>query len=247
MSDFNARLGAYSFFDAIRFRRSRRFATGMKTETGPLAFTSRLAAHPLSEDELAALAFAACGVTGYALGDLVYAEGQGGTMMGSFLGRTVGSADAVHPVSVVISSDDATYWLRRPQDFARVDYPELVMLARQGELTALFRKSRVKLADKRLAPPLDVPKNLDVNQWDMYQPGTTYIVPINEYTHMYINGLLEFMNETMAVFVVDERQNFRPAGIAKFGKSKGGHLHNDPHAQRTLSRHRSLRRASLSL
>ncbi|MBX7116614.1 MAG: hypothetical protein K1X64_19975 [Myxococcaceae bacterium] len=233
--DFQSRLGNYSLFDALRYRRSRRFAVGMKTEVGPLAFSSSKPAHPLSEEELAALAFAACGVTGYALADLVYADGQGGTMMGGFLGRTVGSADAVQPVSVVISSDDATYWLKRPQDFERASYAEMVALARRGELTELFRRSRVKLADKRLAPPLTVPKNLDVNQWEMYQPGTTYFVPINEYTHMYINGLLEFMNETMAVFVVDERHNFRPAGIARFGKSKGGHLIDDPHAQRTLT------------
>ena len=80
-----------------------------------------------------------------------------------------------------------------------------------------------------------MPKNLDVNQWDMYRPGTAYFVPINEYTFMYINGLLEFFNETMGVFVVDDRASFRPAGLARFGKSKGGHLLDDPNAQRTLT------------
>ena len=233
--DFKARLGAYSLFDALRERRSRRFAAGMTMSDGPMQFTSAEKAHPLSEDEIAALAFAACGVTGYALGDLVYAAGQGGTMMGGFLGRTVGSADAVQAVSVVISSDDGTWLLKRPQDFARTEYPELVALAQRGALTELYRKSRVKLDDKRLAPPLTVPKNLDVNQWDMYRPGTSYFVPVNEYTYMYINGLLEFLNETMGVFVVDERASFRPAGVAKFAKSRGGHLVDDPHAQRTLT------------
>jgi hypothetical protein len=99
----------------------------------------------------------------------------------------------------------------------------------------LYRRSRVQLATKRLAPPLDVPKNLDCNQWDVYRPGTTYLVPINEYTFMYVNGLLEFLNDTMGVFVVDERASFRPAGLGRFGKSKGGHLHDDPHARRTLT------------
>jgi hypothetical protein len=69
----------------------------------------------------------------------------------------------------------------------------------------------------------------------VYRPGTTYFVPINEYTYMYINGLLEFLNDTMAVFVVDERAGFRPAGLARHAKSKGGHLHDDPHARRTLT------------
>ena len=235
MTDFGARLGGTSLFDALRSRRSRRFAAGMETSQGPLAYKSTEPAHPLSEDELAALAFAACGVTGYALGDLVYAPGQGGTMMGGFLGRTVGSADAVQAVSVVVSTDDATWLLRRPQDFEAKDYPALVELARTSELRALFEKSRVKLADTRLAPPLDVPKNLDVNQWDMYRPGTSYFVPINEYTFMYINGLLEFLNETMGIFMVDDRASFRPAGLARFAKSKGGHLHDDPEARRTLT------------
>lgn len=235
MTDFAARLAGTSLFDALRHRRSRRFAVGMEMKTGPMTFKSEVPSHPLSEDELAALAFAACGVTGHALGDLVYAPGQGGTMMGGFLGRTVGSADAVQAVSVVVSTDEATWLLRRPQDFEPKDYPALVELARRGELKALFHESRVELAKTRLAPPLDAPKNLDVNQWDMYRPGTAYFVPINEYTFMYLNGLLEFLNETMGVFVVDDRRNFLPAGLARFGKSKGGHLHDDPHAQRTLT------------
>ena len=235
MTDFAARLGKTSLFDALRLRRSRRFAVGMEMQAGPLKYASTAPAHPLSKDELAALAFAACGVTGWALGDLVYTLGQGGTMMGGFLGRTVGSADAVQAVSVVVSTDHATWLLRRPQDFEPRDFPELVELARKGELTALFEKSRIELAKERLAPPLDVPKNLDVNQWDMYRPGTAYFVPINEYTYMYINGLLEFLNDTMGIFVVDDRASFRPAGLAKFAKSKGGHLHDDPAAQRTLT------------
>jgi hypothetical protein len=136
---------------------------------------------------------------------------------------------------VVISSDDATWLLRRPQDFPAGDVPALVDLTRSGQLVELFRRSRVKLADKRLAPPLTVPKNLDVNQWDMYRPGTSYFVPVNEYTHMYINGLLEFLNETMGVFVVDERRSFAPAGLARFARSKGAHLVDDPAAQRTLT------------
>src|SRR3954454_14825251 len=126
MSDLGPRLGGTSLFDALRFRRSRRFAAGMETTRGPLKYKSSAPVHPLSEDELAALAFAACGVTGYALGDLVYAPGQGGTMMGGFLGRTVGSADGVQAVSVVVSTDNATWLLRRPQDFEAKDYPALV-------------------------------------------------------------------------------------------------------------------------
>jgi hypothetical protein len=45
---------------------------------------------------------------------------------------------------------------------------------------------------------------------------------------MYINGLLEILNEDTGVFVLDERNGYRPAGLAKFARSRGGHLHDDP-------------------
>jgi hypothetical protein len=234
MTDFGKLLEG-SFFDTLRHRRSRRFAKGFETKVGPLAFASKHEPHPLSEAEIAALAFAGCGITGYALADLVFDAGQGGTMMGGFLGRTVGSADAVCAVTMAIAHDDATWIMKRPQDFEPAKIPELVEMARTGKLVELFRESAVKLADERLTPPLEVPKNLDVNMWDMYRPGTTYFVPINEYTYMYINGLLEFLNETMGIFVVDDRASFRPAGLARFAKSNGGHLVDDPAAQRTLT------------
>ena len=67
----------YTLLDALRNRRSRRFALGMTMPAGPLAYQSRHAPYPLSEEEEALLVFAACGVTGYALGDLPYATGQG--------------------------------------------------------------------------------------------------------------------------------------------------------------------------
>jgi len=53
-------------------RRSRRFAPGMTLDGGPLSFHSRLSPQALSEEEEAALAFAACGITGYALAELPY-------------------------------------------------------------------------------------------------------------------------------------------------------------------------------
>ena len=49
--------------------------------TGPMAYQSRHAGVRLTEEEEALLAFAACGVTGYALADLMYEQGQGGTIM----------------------------------------------------------------------------------------------------------------------------------------------------------------------
>ncbi len=230
------RLGDYSLLDALTDRRSQRFGLGMSMDVGPLAFTSRQEPLPLTEEEEATLAFAACGITGYALADLIYDQEQpGGTIIGGFVGRTIASGDAIQSVALAITNDDATYLLERPQDFPTTELPELIALARQGDLMELYRRSRIKIKDGRAAPPLPPPINLGCNQWQVYAPGTTYFLPINDYTYIYINGLLEFLSEHMAVYLVDERANFRPAGLGHFAKRRGGHLDDDPKAGRTLT------------
>jgi hypothetical protein len=69
------RVRSYPLLDALTHRRSRRFAAGMKLNGGPLAYESTRPPQPLSIAEEAALAFAACGITGYALAELPYMTG----------------------------------------------------------------------------------------------------------------------------------------------------------------------------
>jgi len=64
------RLRAYSLFDALLHRRSRRFFKGASLNGGPLAYQSQQPRQPLSTEEEAALAFAACGLTGPVLAEL---------------------------------------------------------------------------------------------------------------------------------------------------------------------------------
>jgi hypothetical protein len=200
---------------------------GMKIERGPFAYESQHEPLPLTETEEAALAFAACGVTGYALADLSYGRGQGGGMLAGLLGRAVASPDAINTVSVFVTNDEATYLLKRPQDFALDEIPTLVELARREDLVELYRRGRIKIADGRAAPPVEPGYNFNINRWALYAPGSTYFLPVEEMTAIYINAMLEAFDEEMAIFVVDERANFRPAGISRFAQSKGGHLNND--------------------
>jgi hypothetical protein len=200
----------------------------MRIPAGPFRYTSRRKPIPLTEEEEAVLAFAACGVTGYALADLSYGAGEGGSMLAGRLGRTIASADAVNTVAVIVTNDRGTYLLKRPQDFAPEEIPQLVKLARQGALVDLYRRSRIKLSDGRTAPPLDAKHNFSINRWSLYSEGTTYFLPIIETTALTINALLELFDPAMGVFVRDERAWFRPAGLTKFARSKGGHLHDDP-------------------
>jgi hypothetical protein len=227
-SDMSSHLAAYPFLDALMKRRSRRFGLGMKMGKGPLAFRSRHAPLPLGEEEEAVLAFAAAGITGHALLDLSFAEQEGGAIVARSLGRTIASGDAIQTVSLAVINDDATYLVKRPQDFSPEEIPQLIHEAEQKNLTELYRRMRVKIKNGRAAPPLEPMFNVNVNRWSLYAPGTTYFLPINELTFMYINGLLEVFNEHSGAFVIDERAGFRAAGLSRFARSRGGHLRDDP-------------------
>jgi hypothetical protein len=224
-----------TLFEVLLHRRSRRVGLGMSIPAGPLQYKSPHAPVPLTEDEEAALAFAACGITGYALADLSYGAREGGSMLVGRLGRTIASPDAVNAVSVLVTNDSGTFLLKRPQDFAPAEFLELVSLARKGALTDLYRRTRVQLSARRTAPPLDPGHNFSINRWSLYAPGTTYFLPIIETTALTINALLELFGEDMGVFLRDERAWYRPAGIGRFALSRGGSLHDDPRDLRSAT------------
>src|SRR5262252_9345081 len=224
-----------SLFDILLRRRSRRVGLGMTIPTGPFQYTSPHKPVPLTEAEEAALVFAACGISGYALADLSYGAGQGGSMLVGRLGRTIASPDAVNAVSVLVTNDRGTWLIKRPQDFAPAEFVELVNLARKGVLTDLYKRVRIQLSDHRTAPPLDGGHNFSINRWSLYAPGTTYFLPIIETTALTLNAILELCSEDMGVFFRDERRWFRAAGVKRFANSKGGHLHDDPQEIRTTT------------
>jgi len=230
-----AHLACYPLLDALADRRSRRFGVGMAMEEGPLAHRSERPPLPLTEEEQAVLAFAACGVTGPALADLEVQPGGGGTIMAGLLGRTAPSGDAIHAVSVFLIDDDATWLLKRPRDFSPGEIPELAELARRRELVEHYRRSRVRVREGRAAPPLEPLHNLAVNRWSLFDRASTYLLPVAELTLLYVNGLLEVFGEETGAFVVDERAGFRPAGLARFAKSRGGHLRDDPRDEVVLT------------
>ncbi|MCB0214286.1 MAG: hypothetical protein KDJ52_33415 [Anaerolineae bacterium] len=221
--------------NTLRSRRTRRFGLGMKMASGPMAFESQQPGVPLTEEEEALLVYAACGLTGYALADLVFDKGQGGTIMSGLVGRTVASGDGIQTVGLVVMNQEATYYIKRAQDSSPDEIPELLRLAEQQDYVELYRRSRVKIQEGRSVPPAEPLYNLDVNRWSLYDPAATYFLPINEFTQMYINGLLEIFNETTGVYVVDERAGFQPAGLKPFARSRGGHLEDDAKQERTIT------------
>ena len=226
------RLAQYSLLEALLARRSRRFGRGMRLNGGPLAYESVHKPEPLSLAEEAALAFAACGVTGYTMAELPYdtgnvAEAGDGNIIENFVGRTAFSADAAHVVTVFVINDDGVWLLKRPQEYPRLDVPALVQAAREQRWIELYEKSRVRIADQRLDVPREAPFMPSFNKWSANVRGTTYFLPVAELSGLFINVLLAALSDDVASFVVDERNNFQPAGLAKFARSKGGYLHDN--------------------
>jgi hypothetical protein len=200
----------------------------MEMPGGPLAYKSRYSPHPLTEEEEAVLAFAAAGVTGYALADLCYAPGQGGNIMNGLIGRAIGSGDGIQAVALFVINDRGAWLIRRPRELPATELPELIRLAQGRAFSHIYSRTRVPVSAQRAAPPLDPLFNINCNRWSLYAPGTTYFLPVNDLTFLYINGLLEIFNETTGAFILDERAGFRPAGLTRFGRNRGGHLENDP-------------------
>src|SRR5215831_7727506 len=212
----------------------------MTLDGGPLTYTSDRPPAPLTLDEQAALAFAACGITGHALAELPYADGAepetgGGTIMMHLVGRTAASGDASHVDTVFVIDDDGAWLLRRPQDHPPQSIPGLVALAREGKLTALYEQSRVRVADARVDIPHDVSYILSLNKWSANRPGTTYFLPIAELTAFYINIVLILFDRDFSYFLLDDRNWFQPAGIGRFARSKGGTLVDDPKLGRIMT------------
>src|SRR5436309_15753802 len=217
-------LAHYSLLDALLARRSRRFGKGMRLNGGPLAYESVHKPEPLSLAEEAALAFAACGVTGYTMAELPYdtgnvAEAGDGNSIVNFVGRTAFSADAAHVVTVFVINDDGVWLLKRPQEYPRMEVPALVQAAREQRLVELYEKSRVRIADQRLDVPRVSHFVPPFNKWSANVRGTTYFLPVAELSGLLINVLLAAFSDDVAYFVLDERNNFRPAGVAKFARS----------------------------
>jgi hypothetical protein len=224
----NPNFANYPLINALKERRSRRFCLGMSMEEGPLAYRSRFAPLPLNDQEEALMAFAACGVTGCALADLTYAPNGGGNIMAGLIGRTIASGDGIQTVSLIVTNDSGTYLYRRPQDMPAADVSALIDLAAKSDFSKAAERMRVRISDKRTVTRSEPVYNINANRWSVHAAGTSYYLPVNELTFMYINGLLEMFNESTGLYLLDERAGFRPAGLGKFAKSKGGHLSDNP-------------------
>jgi hypothetical protein len=153
----------------------------MKIPGGPLAYQSRHQPAPLTEDEEAALVFAACGITGHSLANLCYSPDGGGNIMAGLVARTIASGDGLQTVALIVTNDEATYLIRRPRELPAAEIPEVIELGRQGAFTQLYRRLRVmmgKLLSTNDAPSGQLPfTDGALVTANMFQPVFPYINP----------------------------------------------------------------------
>src|SRR3569833_314916 len=140
-------LESYPLLTALKERRSRRFGLGMKIPAGPLAYERRHQPRPLTEDEEAALAFAACGITGHALADLCYAPGGGGSIMAGLVARTIASGDGLQTVNFVVVNDNTTFLVRKPRELPAADILQLIDFCKRSEFTEQNQHTHKKIKD----------------------------------------------------------------------------------------------------
>jgi hypothetical protein len=155
--------------------------------------------------------------------------------MTHFIARTVTSGDAMHAVTMFVINDAGTWMIRRPQDYPRAEIPQLIEKAYDHQFLEIYERSRIQIAEQRVDIPRQLPYVPTFNKWSTNLPGTTYFLPVNEFSALYINILLSAFDDEFAYFIVDERNHFRPAGIAKFARSKGGHLNDNLHEGRVAT------------
>jgi hypothetical protein len=239
-SSVHVSAATYPLLDALRGRRSRRFAKGASLDGGPLSYQSSQAPEPLTLDEEAALAFAAAGITGRTFAELPYERGAnpesgGGNIIIHFVGRTVPSGDAMNSVVLFVLNDEGTWLLRRPQDFHGETLAAQITAGRDGRLAEAYEASRVRLSTRRAAIEHRVPFVPPFNLWDTNVAGSTYFVTVTDFTALYINVLLAAFSEELGYFIVDDHTGYRPAGLKRFGRSQGGHLYDDPDEGRVLT------------
>jgi hypothetical protein len=212
----------------LKQRRSRRFGLGMEIKDGALKYKSNSAPSPLTAEEEALLIFTANGLTGFPVADFDLSAGQGANIMGGMHGRTIPSGDAIQATALFLVNDNGAYFFKRPQELSSDLVDELLRDLAGNRFQEMAEKTRIQIKAERVAPPCVPLFNIAVNRWWYGASGSSYFLPVNDVTFLYINGLLEILNEHTGAYILDERANFQPAGLKRFAKSRGGHLRDDP-------------------
>ena len=192
---------AFPLLQALIGRRSRRFALGATIPDGPLAFTSRHAALPLTDLEQLLVLIATAGNTGwhYLIPYSAHAGGKLPSYAAAAGGRTFPSAAGWHTSEVFFTNDGGVY------AFATRDAPALAEHTgeRLPDLDTFLEVHRTrirKLADGRLHLPPNDAFISPHNAWSVNCPGSMLLIPVADVAQQLIALLCVLVQRGLCIY-----------------------------------------------
>ncbi|MEG8181520.1 hypothetical protein GZH49_23745 [Nocardia terpenica] len=208
-------LARFPLLDAVFGRRSRRFPLGGRIPAGPLAYTSRHEAQPLSDVERALVLNIVAGVTGWHHA-ISHHPGYAPALpnySGSAAGRTFPSAAGFHTAEFFFTDDSGTYFLptrdATPDTAGVAHEPETI----EAELNTLLRRVR-KLSDERIHIPRREPYLEGHNTWIANHPGSLLVIPVTDIAQHTLLNLMFFAQNGYVVY--DDINNRPIPGIERY-------------------------------
>ena len=210
----------YPLFEALYGRRSRRFGLGFEMPEGPFRYKSAHAAVPLAELEEALLVGAGAGFSGLAFWDLPtpppYPRRSG---------RTFPATRGGGHTALFFTNDEGFYVL--DDNVAATKLREVETREERAKLLDIYRAQRRTLGAGRLDIPSRAPTISQHDHWDSNRPGSTLFLPVCDVSAEMISLIAQFVDPALRRYapasggfnIVDDRQNFRPAGTERWLES----------------------------
>jgi hypothetical protein len=211
---------SYPLFEALYGRRSRRFGLGFEMPEGPFRYKSAHAAVPLAELEEALLVGAGAGFSGLAFWDLPtpppYPRRSG---------RTFPATRGGGHTALFFTNDEGFYVL--DDNVAATKLREVETREERAKLLDIYRAQRRTLGAGRLDVPSRAPTISQHDHWDSNRPGSTLFLPVCDVSAEMISLIAQFVDPALRRYapasggfnIVDDRQNFRPAGTERWLES----------------------------
>src|SRR5437868_2470039 len=210
---------SYPLFEALYARRSRRFGLGFEMPEGPFRYKSAPPPVPVGEIEEALLVGAGAGFSGLALWDLPtpapYRRRSG---------RTFPTTRPGGQTALFFTNDEGLYVL--DANVAASKLRETETPDERTKVLEAYRAQRRELRRGRLDIPRHILPMSGHDLWDSNQPGSTLFLPVCDVSASLISLIAQFVDPALRRYapasggmsIVDDRQNFRPAGTGRWLK-----------------------------
>lgn len=210
---------SFPLMSALAMRRTRRVCAGTRILSGELSHLDPGPPRPLSALEEAIL-IASTGLTGITMKDgpleAPHDDSELGFPFLHCLGRSAPSPDNSQCTHFFMINDEGIWFIRRLQGREGLDLLKSLPVSwaewSESDWLAVARHVKVRISDRRLEFPRELPFYFAWNRQLSNVPGTTMFLPVIDTTTMYVNGLLNLMDhpDGQRPLLVDDWQPFHP-------------------------------------